>query len=59
VSEDSELQNEVGKAIERGLNDRELSAARLDRCIDAAAQVDRNANQATLIECWLDNLASV
>ena len=32
------------------------SAARLDRCLDAAGQIDRNANQATLIECWLDDL---
>jgi DNA polymerase III subunit delta' len=36
---------------------RELTAARIDRCLDAAAQIDRNANQATLIECWLDDLA--
>jgi DNA polymerase III subunit delta' len=58
VSEDSELQNHVSRAIGRGLNDRELSAARLDRCLDAAAQIDRNANQSTLIECWLDDLAA-
>jgi DNA polymerase III subunit delta' len=58
VSEDSELQNHVRKAIGRGMNDRELSAARLDRCLDAAAQIDHNANQSTLIECWLDDLAA-
>jgi DNA polymerase-3 subunit delta' len=29
----------------------------LERCIDVEAQVDANANQATLIECWLDELA--
>ena len=58
VSEDVELQNHVGKAIERGVGDPESSAARLDRCLDAAAQVDRNANQSTLIECWLDDLAA-
>jgi DNA polymerase III subunit delta' len=58
VSEDSELQNHVSKAMGRGLNDRGLSAARLDRCLDAAAQIDRNANQSTLIECWLDDLAA-
>lgn len=58
VSEDSELQNHVCRAIERGQGDQDISAARLDRCLDAAGQIDRNANQSTLIECWLDDLAS-
>ncbi|MGD0899380.1 MAG: DNA polymerase III subunit [Thermoguttaceae bacterium] len=34
------------------------AAAALDRCLEAAAQIDRNANQATLIEAWLDDLAT-
>jgi DNA polymerase III subunit delta' len=58
VSEDLELRNQVNIAIERGLGDRQPSAARLDRCLDAAAQIGRNANQSTLIECWLDDLAA-
>jgi DNA polymerase-3 subunit delta' len=29
----------------------------LDRCLLGIEQVDRNANQATLTECWLDDLA--
>jgi len=29
----------------------------LDRCLEAELQLDRNANQATLLECWLDDLA--
>ncbi|MFZ1937391.1 MAG: DNA polymerase III subunit [Thermoguttaceae bacterium] len=58
VSEDVELRKRVGAAIERGLGERQRSAARLDRCLDAAAQIDRNANQSTLIECWLDDLAA-
>ena len=29
----------------------------LDRCLEAEIELDRNANQATLIECWLDDLA--
>ncbi|MEN6557054.1 MAG: DNA polymerase III subunit delta' [Thermoguttaceae bacterium] len=33
------------------------NAARLERCLDALEQIDRNANQATLIECWADDLA--
>jgi len=33
--------------------------AALDRCIEAELQLDRNANQATLLECWLDDLAEI
>jgi DNA polymerase-3 subunit delta' len=58
VSEDVELRKHVGAAIDRGAGDRERSSVRLDRCLDAAAQIDRNANQSTLIECWLDDLAA-
>jgi DNA polymerase III subunit delta' len=58
VSEDAELRKQVTTAVERGIGSREVSAARLDRCLDAAAQIDRNANQSTLIECWLDDLAA-
>lgn len=29
---------------------------RLNRCLDARHQIDRNANQATLIEAWVDDL---
>jgi DNA polymerase-3 subunit delta' len=57
LTEDKELQNLVGRALERGQNDCEVSATRLNRCIDTAAQIDRNANQSTLIECWMDDLA--
>jgi DNA polymerase III subunit delta' len=57
TSDDLELRTHVGRAIERGSTDSDRAAARLDRCIDAAAQIDRNANQSTLIECWLDDLA--
>jgi DNA polymerase-3 subunit delta' len=37
--------------------DAELAA--LDRCLEAEEQLDRNANQATLLECWLDDLAAL
>ena len=33
--------------------------AMLDRCLEAELQLDRNANQATLLECWIDDLASM
>jgi hypothetical protein len=35
----------------------EAAAACLERCLDARAHVDANANQATVLECWLDDLA--
>ncbi len=57
LSDDKELKTYVTRAIENGPGQEELAAARLDRCLDAAAQVDRNANQSTLIETWLDDLA--
>jgi DNA polymerase-3 subunit delta' len=57
LSEDRELQQHIRQAMERGQNNSELSASRVDRCLDAVAQIDRNANQTTLIECWLDDLA--
>ncbi len=36
-------------------NSRLLAA--MDRCILAEEELDRNANQATLLECWVDDLA--
>jgi DNA polymerase III subunit delta' len=59
LSEDSELRTHVSRAIERGQAVGEATARRLDRCLDAAAQIDRNANQATLVECWMDDLAAL
>ncbi len=37
----------------------ETALAVLDRSLEAEIQLDRNANQATLLECWLDDLASI
>ena len=33
--------------------------AALDRCMEAEEQLDRNANQSTLVECWLDDLTTI
>jgi DNA polymerase-3 subunit delta' len=33
--------------------------AAIDRCIQAEEELDRNANQATLLECWVDDLAEI
>lgn len=56
-SGDADLQRFVARAAERRPADRETTAACLDRCLETAEQIDRNANQTTLIEAWLDDLA--
>jgi DNA polymerase-3 subunit delta' len=35
----------------------ETMLAALDRCVEAEEQLDRNANQATLLQSWIDDLA--
>jgi DNA polymerase III subunit delta' len=57
LSQDQDLRRHVRLAVDRGQARSDSSAARLDRCLDAALQIDRNANQTTLIECWIDDLA--
>lgn len=37
----------------------DYALAALDRCLDAEEQLGRNANQNTLMECWLDDLAEL
>lgn len=56
-SQNSQLGSLVEKALSSWPGDRETAAACVDRCLEATEQLDRNANQATLIECWLDDLA--
>jgi DNA polymerase-3 subunit delta' len=56
ASGDAELDRTLASArSQRG--DAETASACLDRCLEALVQVDRNANQATLVECWFDDLA--
>lgn len=54
---DAELDAIVGRAVITWPADDETAAACVDRCLDALAHIDRNANQAIWIECWLDDLA--
>ena len=54
---DSELKQYVDRALHAAV-DVERVAARLQRCLDAGEQIDRNANQSTLIEAWLNDLAA-
>lgn len=58
-SADNELRQSVQVALERWGGDQSAAAACLDRCLEAAEQIDRNANQTTLLECWLDDLAKI
>ena len=37
----------------------EVALAALDRTLEAEEQLDRNANQATLVECWIDDLVGL
>ena len=54
---DAELNAYVDEALRTAPADIDGTASRLQRCLDAAEQIDRNANQSTLIEAWLDGLA--
>jgi DNA polymerase-3 subunit delta' len=49
---------EILRAVERWQVGLSATAGSLDRCLETAEQIDRNANQSTLIECWLDDLAA-
>jgi DNA polymerase-3 subunit delta' len=59
VSGDSDLMPIVEQAAAHRSGNEDAASACLDRCLEAAEQIDRNANQATLVECWLDDLARV
>lgn len=54
---DTQLHEAVAKAL-RWFPGNEAAAACLDVCLDAYAHIDANANQATLIDWWLDELAA-
>lgn len=53
---DADLKKHVNAAYLAGQTDPELAAARAERCLEALAHIDRNANQATLLEAWVDDL---
>jgi len=59
AADDPDLRAAVAAAISAGRLDEHAAAASVDRCLEAIAHVDRNANQATLLECWLDDLARI
>ncbi len=53
----SALRPSRGAGRKDSAGDAMSAAACLQRCLEALEQIDRNANQATLIEAWLDDLA--
>jgi DNA polymerase-3 subunit delta' len=55
---DAVLIKAVESAASHGAWDLESASDAVERCLEAAAEVDRNANQHTLIEAWLDELVS-
>ncbi len=59
LADDAEVDRLVERAADAWQGRAEEAAACLDRCLEAAEQVDRNANQSTLVECWMDDLAGL
>jgi len=56
---DPELQAAAAAALASWPGDAEEIARCTDRCLEAANHVDRNANLATLVECWIAELAEL
>ena len=56
---DAELSAAVERAAQAGCWDAESAADAAQRCLDAITHVDRNANQSTLVEAWLDDLLTL
>ncbi len=56
------LADRFQRALRQSAIDRqpsEMTLAAIDRCLEAEEQIDRNANQSTLLESWLDDLATL
>jgi DNA polymerase-3 subunit delta' len=58
LPEDADLRTFLEEAAQRWTGDAATAATCLEACLAAAGQIDRNANQATLIEAWIDDLAA-
>ncbi len=59
VTGDDILRRAVATAHHSWRGGTETVAYCLDRCVDALGHVQANANQATLLDCWLDDLAAM
>jgi DNA polymerase-3 subunit delta' len=53
---DMQTRKHIERAIAAGVTPAQ-SADRVSRCLEALTEIDANANQSTLIECWIDDLA--
>jgi hypothetical protein len=51
------VEGDLGPGQERWRGDAATAATCLERCLDAAEQIDRYVHQTTLVECWLNDLA--
>jgi DNA polymerase III subunit delta' len=56
---DPELAAVIDRASRSNAWDAELATQAAQRSLEAIAQIDRNANQSTLIEAWLDELLTM
>ncbi len=56
LPQDTTLARFVKEAQDRSSVNVTILSACAERCLDALEQIDRNANQATLVECWMDDL---
>ncbi len=56
---DDLMKDAVVAARKSWLGDEETASACLDRCLQARDEVLSNANQATLLECWIDDLSNI
>ncbi|HEX7449752.1 MAG TPA: DNA polymerase III subunit [Pirellulales bacterium] len=59
TTDDGELKRILDVAAARWPADDETAAACAERSLDALSHIDRNANQSTWIEAWLDDLAVI
>ncbi len=59
LPDEGSLGRSVRQAMAQWPRDDMAAAECLERCLEAAEQLDRNANQTTLIECWLADLAKL
>lgn len=54
--DDTELEGRVRRALQHWPTDDAAAAACLDRSISAIDELERNAYQPTLLECWIDDV---
>jgi DNA polymerase-3 subunit delta' len=56
---DADLSGAVQQALRSWPRDQEAAADCVTRCLEALQHIDRNANQSTLLEAWIDDLGQL